>query len=183
MTDFHFLSPDGAVDVTLRTDFIGAAADIAGGENVTVHDIIGLDTDTNHIFAGFQKIKYSINDFKAFAETNAMKLVTIPISKPGIATADLKVPTLDAPGTFVATADSATQITLTWVKSAGATGYVVDRATDAGFTANLVSSTLGDVATLAVTGLTTATQYYFRIKATAPNATASAYRTDDATTA
>lgn len=182
MTDFQFLSPDGAVDVTLRTDYIGAAAGILGGENVTVHDIIGLSTDTDHVFVNLQKIKYAVSDFKSLAEANDMKLTAMPISKPGVENAVLQIKTLAAPTGFAATVVSASAINLAWTKSSKATGYIIERATNAGFTTGLVTTEVGDVAVLAVTGLTAATHYYFRIKAIAPNATISAGALDDDTT-
>lgn len=182
MTDFQFLSPDGAVNVTLRTDYIGAAAGITGGENVTVHDITGLSSDTDHVFVNLQKIKYAISDFKTLASANDMKLTAMPISKPGVSNAVLSIMQLAAPTGFTATAASATTINLAWTKSPKATGYIIERATNVGFTANLVEVAVGDVAVLAVTGLTAETQYFFRIKATAPNATTSATAADDATT-
>lgn len=183
MTDFQFLNASGTINVTLRTDYIGAPASIVGGENLTVHDIVGLNTDEEKLmFANFQKNKYSVADFKAFATANTLKLIAIQISKPESGTADLITIVLATPTSFSAAVNSATQITLTWVKSANATGYIVDRATNVGFTTGLVSTTVGDVAVLVVTGLTTATQYWFRIKAIAANATASGYATDNDTT-
>lgn len=88
MTDFQFTNNSG-VNVTFRTDFIGDAASITGGENVTVCDILGLDTDTNNVFVNWQKVKYTIGDFKAFATANSLGLKAIPVSKPGVATATL----------------------------------------------------------------------------------------------
>jgi hypothetical protein len=94
----------------------------------------------------------------------------------------LAIEVLGTPGSFLGTVNSATQITLNWTKTPRATGYSIDRATNSGFTAGLVNTVVGDVATLVVTGLTTGTTYYFRIKATAANATDSAYASDNETT-
>lgn len=176
MTDFQFLNPAGTIDVTFRTDFIGAASAITGGENITVCDILDASADDEKaLFANWQKIKYTISQLKTFATDNGLKLIATPVSKPGVATADLATVTLAVPTSLAGTVNSATQVTLTWTKNANATGYVLTRATDSGFTANVVNTTLGDVATKVVTGLTTATTYYWKLKATAPNANDSVY--------
>ena len=78
---------------------------------------------------------------------------------------------LDAPAAPVATA--ATDVTPTslyanWSASAGATNYLLDVATDSGFTAHVsgYSNRLaGNVTTCSVTGLTAAATYYYRVRA------------------
>jgi len=73
-----------------------------------------------------------------------------------------------APDTLTATATSSTQINLTWAdNSSNETGFAIDRATDSGFTQNLVTTTAAQNATSAsITGLNPSTPYYFRIRAT-----------------
>jgi hypothetical protein len=71
-----------------------------------------------------------------------------------------------APATFVASAVTSTSMTLTWAAVPTATGYIVERATNAGFTAGLTTQYTGALLTTNVTGLTTATTYYFRVRAT-----------------
>ena len=80
-----------------------------------------------------------------------------------------------APSSLAATATSATQVNLTWSdNSTNETGFAIDRATDAGFTQNVVTTTAGQNATSAsITGLSAGVQYFFRIRATnGPNASA-----------
>ncbi len=58
------------------------------------------------------------------------------------------------------------QFTLTWPAVTSASGYKIDVATDAGFTSLIVSNVdMGNVLTHNVTGLTTRTTYYARIRA------------------
>ncbi len=65
-----------------------------------------------------------------------------------------------------------TTLTLNWVKVSGATGYVVQRSVTAGGTyVTVAGGTVGDVATLAVTGLSADTDNYFKVYATAANFT------------
>jgi hypothetical protein len=59
---------------------------------------------------------------------------------------------------------TATSLTLNWGAVTGATGYTVQRATDAAFTANVVT-TASTTTSLNVTGLTGNTTYYFHVSA------------------
>lgn len=89
-------------------------------------------------------------------------------------------PTLATPTNFLATAGDA-QVVLTWTPTPNATGYVITRATDAGFTANVSNVTLSfQTGTTTITGLTNGTTYYFRIAATAAGYNNSGYANDDA---
>jgi fibronectin type 3 domain-containing protein len=73
-----------------------------------------------------------------------------------------------APSNLMATAASGTQVNLTWTNNAtNQTGFHIDRATDIGFTQNLVTQTAGASATSFVDGgLTPGTTYYYRVRAT-----------------
>ena len=176
MTDFQFLSADGTTtNFTLRTDFIGATPST---ENLTVCDII-VKADPSHYAALFQKIKYGVGDLRAFASTYGLQLISTQIAKPGIAAI---YQALGAPQGFAGTVNSATQITLNWTKTPGATGYIVTRSTSSTFASGNTVFTLGDVATKVDTGLTTATHYYYRIQATLSGAVSSGYSYDDKTT-
>lgn len=180
MTDFIFQSADGTTNVILRTDLISA---VPSTENLTVCDIYGLpDGDPNNFFANIQKIKYGVGDLVQLAITNSLQLVAQPINKPDSSPTTLQAALLAAPTGFAPTVNSATQITLNWTKTPGATGYVLTRSTSPTFASGNTNFTLGDVATKVDTGLTTATHYYYRIKATKTGATDSAYATGDATT-
>jgi len=88
------------------------------------------------------------------------------------------------PTSFVATAGGTptTQIQLDWSAVAKATGYVVERSTASNFTTGLTTVYSGPLLTYLNTGLTTATLYYYRIRAT--NATSNSnYRFTSRTTA
>jgi hypothetical protein len=73
-----------------------------------------------------------------------------------------------APSGLTATAASATQVNLTWTNNAtNQTGFRIDRATDSGFTQNVVSQTAGASAVSFVdAGLTAGTTYFYRVEAT-----------------
>ncbi len=91
--------------------------------------------------------------------------------------------TLSAPGSFTATPGNA-QVALAWAAVTSATGYVVDRATNSGFTTGV---TLGIYSASGLsftdTGLTNGTTYYYRIRATASGFTDSGYSTANGTPA
>ena len=73
-----------------------------------------------------------------------------------------------APVASAATAITAISFTANWSASTAATGYRLDVATDAAFTALLVSYNnvdVGNVTSTSVTGLTAGTTYYYRVKA------------------
>ena len=72
------------------------------------------------------------------------------------------------PSTLAATAVNSSQINLSWAdNSSNETGFAIDRATDAAFTQNLVTTTAAQNATVAsITGLNPTTLYYFRVRAT-----------------
>ena len=79
---------------------------------------------------------------------------------------------LAAPAAPVASSIGTTTLTLTWAAVSGATGYVIQRsATSGGTYATVTGGTVGNVLTLAVTGLTSGTDNYFKVYATAPNFT------------
>jgi hypothetical protein len=72
-----------------------------------------------------------------------------------------------APSSLTAAAASGTQVNLAWTSnSTNQTGYQIDRATDSGFTQNLVTQTASASATSFVdTGLTPGTTYYYQVRA------------------
>jgi hypothetical protein len=91
-------------------------------------------------------------------------------------------PQLSAPGSFAAV-PSGTTINLNWTSPANATGYVVDRATNSGFTTGVTLGVYtGSATNYSDTGLTASTAYYYRIRATAVGYTDSTYATANATT-
>jgi hypothetical protein len=90
---------------------------------------------------------------------------------------------LAAPGSFTATAASQSQINLSWATSPNATAYIVDRATNSGFTTGVALAIYsGSGTSYNDTGRTASTQYFYRIRATASGYTDSSYSTANATT-
>jgi endoglucanase len=75
---------------------------------------------------------------------------------------------LKAPSGLAASASSSSQIDLTWADNATSeTGFELDRATNSAFTSGLVTATLpANTTSRTVTGLSAATTYYFRVRAT-----------------
>jgi hypothetical protein len=100
----------------------------------------------------------------------------------------VKVPAVSqipaAPSNLVATAVSSTQINLSWFdNSSNETGFILDRATDAAFTQNVVSTTVAQNAVSSqATGLNPSTAYYFRVKAASSVGNSANSNTANATT-
>ena len=91
-------------------------------------------------------------------------------------------PLLAAPDSFAAT-PGATDNALAWTLPTGATGVTVDAATNVGFTAGVrLGIYSGNGTSFDDTGLTGSTEYFYRIKAIAPNLGTSAYATCNGTT-
>jgi hypothetical protein len=88
-----------------------------------------------------------------------------------------------APSNPVATAVSTSQINLSWTdNSSDETGFKIDRATDAGFTRNVVFATVGaNVTGFQASGLAPGTTYFFRIRST--NATGDSVNSSTASAA
>lgn len=79
-----------------------------------------------------------------------------------------------APVIGAASAPTTSGFTANWGASAGATSYRLDVATDAGFTSFVTgynNLNVNNVITYAVTGLTTGTPYYYRVRAYNTNGT------------
>jgi hypothetical protein len=75
---------------------------------------------------------------------------------------------LEAPVANAATNITETSFTANWVASAGATGYIIDVATDTTFTtmvAGYDNMDAGDVTNTSITGLISGTTYYYRLRA------------------
>lgn len=163
MTDFQFKNST-TVLFTLRTDAMAGRVD-----NFTILDLIGLTTDeeltmaTNALRRG---MTCKLSDLVTIATNNNLVLKSIVSNTEAIPAATVRYsPTLPKVGTVTRAVDSATAVTLDWPDVTNATGYIIERATNVGFTTGLVAFTSTD-STKQVTGLTTATQYWFRVRAT-----------------
>jgi hypothetical protein len=122
----------------------------------------------------------------ALAVTVGMNLVAIEIGGPSNAAAPvvLSSQTLVAPGSFVvATGSGATgTMALTWAASVNANNYILDRATNVGFTTGVVLGVFsGSGLAFNDSGLTGATIYFYRLRAQGLNYTDSAFSTGTAT--
>lgn len=91
---------------------------------------------------------------------------------------------LATPGGFTAVHSGSTGMALNWSAVTSATGYVLQRATDVGFTVGVTTLVAGtNVLTFTDSGLTALTQYFYRVKAQASGFTDSNYATANDTTA
>lgn len=90
---------------------------------------------------------------------------------------------LSTPSGFTASPASSTQINLSWSAVANATSYVIDRATNSGFTTGVTLAIYNSSGTsFNNTGLTASTTYYYRIRAVGSGYYDSAYANANATT-
>lgn len=90
---------------------------------------------------------------------------------------------LATPGSFGGTPASSTQINLSWASVVNATGYVLQRATNSGFTTGLFTLVNNlNVTSYNDTGLNPSTTYYYRVLAKASGYIDSNYATTNATT-
>lgn len=123
------------------------------------------------------------NDVLQVVEKNAMFYAKAPVTDDLVAErkfevqttwSDIDMPTpYDVPAVFLAvlsapvaneeTSVTATGFTANWVAVAGAIGYVLQVSTDVNFNTIIQEIEVGQVVTRAVTGLTTATNYWYRV--------------------
>ncbi len=170
----------------------GAAPTVVGSINLTG---TGIDLHSQHVFNvamsyGGTTLGVTITDASTSASASQSYTINIPGTVGGntayvgftggtgglTATQDIRTWTFSptasappaAPSNLAATAASGTQVNLTWTNNAtNQTGFHIDRATDSGFSQNLVTQTAGANATSFVdAGLTPGTTYYYRVRAT-----------------
>ena len=188
----YILTNNNDVNVRLRADApdLNAAyftiLDISGNKYTTLDK---SDTEKSVVNLSFRKgSTIHKQDLIDLATNNNLTLIGKVDGGTTINPSDTVIVshTLGTPGSFAGTVNGATQITLNWTAVAGANGYVLERATNSGFTTGkttlLDGSPASNVITKVDTGLTTATTYYYRIKAVGLNQTDSAYATDNKTT-
>lgn len=140
------LSTKITIDANEESSLTAAIQPAFSATNLTKGDIITVDVDNA-------------------ANGLASGLIVTLIGTIGTV-ADSTAPTV--PTSLVANAVSGSQINLTWNPSTdniGVTGYIIERATDSGFTTGLTTITVGNVVAHSDTGLAGATQYWYRIKA------------------
>jgi len=142
----------GGISVTISgTNFTGVTGVTIGGLAATGISVVNATTITATTPAGSAGIRDVVVTTPAGSGTGA-----------GIFTY-IATPTATA-----ATAITISSFTANWGSAGGATGYYLDVATDAGFT-NFVSVYnnlgVGNVTSKTITGLTSATLYYYRVRA------------------
>ncbi len=113
---------------------------------------------------GWVDIPYGV---RAYRRTNGQYVVLVEEDYNAKILMYQWTPTVAAPTALAATAKSSTRVDLAWIgQSSGETGFKVERATDSGFTKNLVSDTApAGAASYAATGLSLNNTYYFRVAA------------------
>ena len=155
------------IDRATNSGFTANLVTSSVGANVTTLSATGLAAGTTYYF----RVR-AYNGSGSSANTNTASATTQSGSVPAV------------PSGLTATATSQTQINLSWTDNASnETGFYLDRATNSGFTANLVTTTLGqNVTSSSATGLTASTTYYFRVRAYNANGSSANTSTASATT-
>ena len=134
------------------------------GANTTTYNATGLSANTTYYFR--VRATNANGDSGNTSTASATTQNTIPA----------------APSGLTATAFSSSQISLSWTdNSSNETGFKIDQATNSTFTTGLTTVTVGaNTTTYSATGLSMATTYYYRVRAT--NAVGDSANTSTATT-
>lgn len=188
MVDYIFSDNSGNV-VPVRTDAVDVNAN-----NFTVVEVNGKPGGYQNLSTAMQLLfgrqleapepSFTKLYMVQLAQSLGLNLIAYPIGSSSSSTPLVLVSeTLSAPGTFAAATGAASgQINLTWLAAANANNYVVDRATNVGFTAGVTLGVYnGPLLLFGDTGLTPATAYFYRIRSQGPGYTDSAYATATAT--
>jgi hypothetical protein len=154
--------------------------DDAGITSTNVLKIILVDAELKSYVPG-----RSINGITGFVTNKGYFLVAKQAMD---LSAVLVPPTVDltalaTPGSFIATSGDGQNV-LDWADVTNATGYVVDRATNSGFTTGVALAIYsGSTSGYTDTGRTNGTQYFYRVRATGSGYADSAFATANATPA
>lgn len=120
-------------------------------ENVTSYSVTGLNVATRYYFRVSARNGIGDSAFTSVVNAVTQSANTVP----------------SAPTNLTATAASSAQINLSWTDTSNSeTGFKVERATASSGPFTLVTTTTANVTSYAVTGLSTATTYYFRVSST-----------------
>jgi hypothetical protein len=182
MIDFIFTDNNDNT-ITVRTNGVDQTT-----ENLTISDVVGLNTAALQTLFGRRIDKGTVITRAALIAVASAVGFNLNIHNQGPATPVAYVTgvknTLTAPATLTPSVISATQINLSWTAASGTKrNYVLDRATNVGFTTGVNSGIYsGPLTTFNNTGLTTATQYFYRVRVQGLNANDSVYATASATT-
>ena len=118
--------------------------------NVTTYNISGLSANTDYYY----RVR-AFNSYGTSGNSNIISLTTLPDAPA-------------APNATAATNIQQTSFDANWDTSTGADGYYLDVATDNGFTSFVTgydNLNVGNVTTYNVTGLSSNTDYYYRVRA------------------
>jgi len=119
--------------------------------DVTISSVTGLSPFTDYYFRVRAYNDGGISDY-----SNTISLTTLQVLPP------------NAPAAKAATGITSKSFIVNWNASATATGYYLDVASDGGFAAfvdGYVAKDIGNVTSFEVTGLTSNTTYYYRVRA------------------
>lgn len=190
MVDYIFSDGAGHV-VSVRTDAVNTAINNFtllhnNGLPAPNGSFDGLPASLQALFGrGLAKLATTKKDMIALAVQVGMNLIAIEIGGPtNSAPVIVSSQTLATPGSFVAATGSgaAGTLALTWAAVTNATNYVLDRATNVGFTTGVTLAVYsGALLAFNDSGLTPATAYFYRLRAQGTNYTDSAYATATAT--
>lgn len=118
------------------------------GAGVTTYSSGGLTATTTYFYR--VRATNAVGDSGYSSQASATTLSTPPAAPTGL----------------TATANSSTQISLAWADVSNETGYKIERKTGAGGTYAQIATVGAGVTTYANTGLTAATAYFYRVRAT-----------------
>ncbi len=141
------------LDVSTSSGF-GVGTFVAGYQdldvsNVTTYSITSLTANTNYYY----RVR-AYNPSGTSGSSNTITILTAPL----------------APVASASTSSAETSFNANWNSSAGASGYILDVSTDVGFGAGTFETDyenkdVGNVTTFSVTGITSGTTHYFRVRA------------------
>lgn len=178
MVDYVFL--DGTNVIKVRTD----AVDV-NTNNFTILEVNDKPGGFNDIATALQKSigstnlaigpvgdlssQVSIGRLKTIASANSMNLIAFPVGSTSSSTPVTVASniTLSAPTLTAATGSGASGTTaISWTAVTNAANYVLDRATNSGFTTGVALAIFsGNKLTFNDSGLTPSTTYFYRVRA------------------
>jgi uncharacterized protein (TIGR02145 family) len=138
--------------------------------NYVYSEIVSQDVRSNTIFSAYtydeKHSQYLMYPYDYFA-LDIQTLFAICIDGSGVYDADCghTIVDLDTPVATAGTTVTKSGFTANWNAVNGATGYLIDIATDAAFTSFVADENAGNSLTIVVTGITIGTTYYYRVRA------------------
>lgn len=163
MVDFLFADASGTNLFRFRTD----AQKLTTMDRFTILDISFVDTTNEKALVDWaykRGLSYTLDGIKSFASTNSLNLVAYELGG-SYGSQGVQQTVLATVGTVTPSVISTTQIDLAWTAVTNANGYIVERATNTGFTTGVQAGVLTGTNSFKSTGLTTGTAYYYRVTA------------------